>query len=348
MKLVDFIEIGSEAGPGRIELFLGSLTQIPREHYVDVLVVSAFPNDYLPTPNSLIGNLHRRGLDIEQLAADPEADLRANFSCWISREITHEIAGLSFRRVLCFEPLVRGSPPELVGDIFRALAPFTYSEPAIRSLAMPIVAAGDQRHSITTMLSALLTAATSWIAIGFPVRTIKIVVRDHEALTEATPVFRKFKSSTTSQGTAHSQATQPSVTPSTGYDVFVSYSRRDEEAARCLSKKLKDLGYRVFIDQSEIDVGAAWQQRIFEALESCAVTAALYSPDFLSSKVCLEEFNIAWARRRETGRNMIFPLLIRDTALPTYMRMLNYVDCRISDRGKIESAASKLASTLNS
>src|SRR5262249_26030083 len=97
----------------------------------------------------------------------------------------------------------------------------------------------------------------------------------------------------------------------------------------------------------EIDIGASWQQRIFNALDNCTATAAFYSPDFLSSKVCQEEFNISWARRRETGKDIIYPLLIRDAALPTYMRMLNYIDCRTSNRDKIETAASDLAAKLH-
>ena len=348
MRLIDLIEVNSEAGPRRIELFLGDLTNIPEEHSVDVLVVSAFPHDYLPTQHSLIGGLFRRGLSVGHLADDPEADLRKNFSCWISREITPRISGLSFRRIVCFEPLVRGNPPELVSDIFRALAPFAYGEPGIRSLAMPIVAAGDQGHSISTMLPPLLTAATSWLAIGFPVHTIKLVVRDQGSLTEATPIFKKFKPSPTRRNAQAATVDKLSGAPPALYDVFVSYSRKDEEAARCFSDRLKSVGCRVFIDHSEINIGAAWQQQIFDALDNCTVTAALYSPDFVGSKVCLEEFNISWARRRETGKNIIYPLLIRDAELPTYMRMLNYVDCRISDRSKIESAASALVSALPS
>jgi hypothetical protein len=102
----------------------------------------------------------------------------------------------------------------------------------------------------------------------------------------------------------------------------------------------------VFFDTREINIGDAWQQKLFDALECCAVTVALYSPGFVDSKVCKDEFNISWARQRETGRNLIFPLLVRDAALPTYMRMLNYADCRINDKKKIEAAGSVVASNL--
>jgi TIR domain len=353
MNLIETLEVTSSSTIGRIELLVGDLTDIPDDHRVDVLVISAFPGDYSPTQASLIGALTTKGLNVDRLSRNPEADLRRNFSCWISQEISPSISGLSFRRLLCFEPAVRGSPPELVGDIFRALAPFVYAEPAIRSMAMPILAAGDQGYSISTMLPPLLDAAKHWLTIGFPIHTIKLVVRSESALPEVLPILRKYRASevpavprsapsrTSNQTNSH----QPGGNLAQ-YEVFISYSRVDEDAASHLATHLGQLGLRVFLDRSEIDIGASWQQKIFDALEGCSITVVLYSPDYVQSKVCKEEFNISWARRRETGRDLIFPLLISDAELPTYMRMLNYVDCRVKDKAKIASAATVLASTL--
>ena len=50
-------------------LHVGDLTHIQPDEAVDVLVVSAFPDDYVPTAGSLVGALHQAGLSEEQLAS---------------------------------------------------------------------------------------------------------------------------------------------------------------------------------------------------------------------------------------------------------------------------------------
>ena len=122
-----------------IELWSGDLTD-PQAPGADLLVVSAFPNDYLPVPGTVIGALEDSGLSLASLAADKEEDLRENFSCWLSRPLD---VSLPYKRILCFEPRVRGRPADLVGDIFRSIAPFAHAFP-LASVAMPLVAAGDQ------------------------------------------------------------------------------------------------------------------------------------------------------------------------------------------------------------
>ncbi|CAN5330626.1 hypothetical protein BH10PSE6_BH10PSE6_46360 [soil metagenome] len=383
MELLHRLEI-----PGtnkKIDLLRGDLAAIPADHAVDVLVLSAFPNDYIPTPNSLIGALWRKGLSIEALAEDHEEDLRQTYSCWLSKPIGPEHADLHFSRVLCYEPLNRGRASELVGDVFRALAPFTLGPPHIKSVAMPILASGDQEQPASEMLGAIMIAGFNWLIRGFPVETIKIVARPDARLDDLTarflveaaqlagPLLQQTRDAVVKglgdrRGPAvdwlrnklpgvagltkeMSPAAVPPVaappSPAPLYDVFISYSRKDEEAAKHLHKCLTEPPHalKVFIDKQAIDIGAAWQQEIFDALENCRSTAVLYSPDFLQSKVCKEEFNIAWMRRRETDAP-VFPLLVREVALPTYMRLVNYVDCCTSDTAKIADAATTVAVNL--
>ena len=341
MNLLDSIEVRGTQRK-RIELYQGDLTLLSATEAFDLLVISAFPNDYIPTPSSLIGALDRKGLSVESLAGTKEIDLRANFSCWLSKEFTPSNPGLRFRRILCFEPLVRGRPPELVGDIFRALTPILAERADIKTIVLPIVAAGNQGYPVGEMLRPLLEAAVHWLETGLPLDCIKIVTRLDVQAQEARRVFSTYK-------TEYVSSIPVSRTQGFDYDIFISYSRTNahesEEMERALRYSRPDV--RIFVDRKEIDVGSAWQPEIFECLDRCRKVVTLLSPDYLHSKVCKEEFNIAWIRGRETDEDVIFPVYLYTAALPTYMKYRNYFDCREGDTTKIAEASKRLLADLS-
>ena len=94
-----------------------------------------------------------------------------------------------------------------------------------------------------------------------------------------------------------------------------------------------------------MDPGVSWQAKIFAALDSCRKVLTFYSPDYLDSKMCQEEYNIARLRDREEG-NVLFPVYLYSTDLPPSWRTVNYEDCREADSGKLQSAATKLTVAL--
>ena len=342
MKLLDSISIRGKKGK-RIELYQGDLTSLHPNEAVDLLVVSAFPNDYIPTPTSLIGALYKKGLSVGSLAAKfKERDLRKNFSCWLSNEFIQPDPGIQFRRILCFEPSVRGEPPELVGDIFRSLTPILAETLDISSIAMPLVAAGDQGYPISSMLIPLLDAAIHWMETGLPLDCIKIVAHSEQAARQAKKVFSERKS-------VYQHATPPSQAQ-VEYDVFISYARENNAEMEILEKQLTTSRpyIRIFIDRKDINIGSPWQPQIFESLDKCRKVVVLFSPDYLNSKVCKEEFNIAWVRSREIDQDMIFPIYLYSADLPTYMKYRNYLDCREGNKAKLLKASDRLLTALDS
>lgn len=339
MKLLDSIRSHGRRG-GCVELYQGDLTDVSAEEAFDLLVVSAFPNDYTPTRGSLISALERQGLSVARLALNKELDLRAAFACWLSTEFPpHD--RLRFRRLLCFEPLVRGRPPEVVGDIFRALAPILAHHTDVRTIALPLVAAGDQGYAVTEILSPLLDAALHWLEQGLPLDRMKIVAYTKDRADEAASTFERHKAK-------YQQAGMPRVNARADFDVFISYSRANVSESRVMEHALRTRkpDIRIFLDRNELDIGSAWQPAIFESLDRCRKVVAMLSPDYLASKVCKEEFNIAWTRGREIDQDIIFPVYLYTAELPTYMKYRNYVDCREGSRTKLVQASQHLVRVL--
>ncbi|MBU0908551.1 MAG: toll/interleukin-1 receptor domain-containing protein [Proteobacteria bacterium] len=341
MRLLGTIKITGREEK-RIELCQGDLTSLRPEERFDLLIVSAFPDDYIPTYTSLIGALHRKGLSVADLAAAKELDLRTNFSCWLSQKFSPTHEDLRFDHILCFEPpQQRGHPPSVVGDIFRALMPILAEKKEIKTAAMPIVAAGDQGFSVAEILEPLLGAAIQWMEHGLPLNVLKIVAYSDWQAQAAERTFHDKASLYI--------ATAPRQTkPPTDFDVFLSYAHENSSETEFLEQSLRRANptIRLFFDRKSIDIGVAWQPEIFESLDRCRKVVAIFSPDYLASKVCKEEFNIAWVRSRDTDQDIIFPIYLYSANLPTYMKYRNYVDCREGDRTKLERASTRLLQAL--
>jgi len=340
MQLLETIEIrGGQRG--RIELCEGDLTDLSPSERADVLVVSAFPDDYKPTKRSLIGALRRRGLSVKKLARKKDIDLRSGYSCWLSKEFTAQDKRLAYRRILCFEPRERGKPPEVVGDIFRALTPILAVRPECKSLLLPIVAAGDRGYSIAEMLEPLLEAAIKWFEVGMPLERLSIVAHRKAHAEEARQVFLARK-------VAYEKPASIIASGGADYDVFISYAHANTRECEALEAALHEAhpGLRVFVDRHEIDIGASWQLRIFESLERSQKVVALLSPDYAASRACKEEFNIAW-NLSGTGRIRLLPLYVYTALLPAFMTHLQYLDCREGEVSRFAEASRRIVATLD-
>ena len=139
----------------------GDLTQMGPADTVDVLVVSALPGDYAPTPGSLIGALAAAGISVEQLAQNKETDYRPQMPCWISKQFQPTSPGIQFNRVLVYEP---DNPSQTAASgawaIFQALRCF-YGTGSVR-VAMPLVSTGSGGAEPAAVLNAL-----SWAAVHY-------------------------------------------------------------------------------------------------------------------------------------------------------------------------------------
>jgi hypothetical protein len=338
MRLLDEMGVDSSQGERRIGLYVGNVVEIPESEAVDLLVVSAFPDDYTPTGTSAIGALEGKGISVASLARDKATDLREFSSCWLSQEIRSP--EVHFRRILCFEPAVRGHAPEVVGDVFRSIFPIaTTSAPGLK-IAMPILASGAQGEPKAQMLECILTAATHWLSVGLPIESLKIVAEELDDEDQLRSVFAACKNqfSGVLRGPRDRQWR---------YDLFVSYCQQNKAEVDFLVEQILALRpqTRIFLDRMTLQIGAAWQQYIFESIDESRKVITVYSPAYLASKICKEEFNIAYARHRESG-DVLLPLFLSSVEMPTYMKLIHYIDVREADRDKLIDAARLIAGTL--
>jgi hypothetical protein len=341
MRLLAELVIDRNKGSRRIQLLHGDLSRIPPEHAVDVLVVSAFPNDYIPTSSSLIGALHRSGLSVRNLAYDKEVDLRGQFSCWLSKPVP---STFNFHRLLCIESGWRGTPPEITDDIFRALAPYLLTDFPNSSVAIPLVGAGDQGYDPEEMLRTILQAAVSWMKRGLALRILKIVVCNHDKAQKVLAGFHMFRRNYEQERSSP----ETSGGPLPQYDVFISYARKDLDIASFveLSLRASSQNVRVFFDKTNLRVGASWPTQIANALDHSRRVIALYSANYWTSKNCELEFMAAFTRQNDTGATVLFPMYLSEAQIPYLFLNLEYADCRTNDKAKAADACSLLVEEL--
>jgi hypothetical protein len=155
-------------------------------------------------------------------------------------------------------------------------------------------------------------------------------VHTEAAVAELRPVFLKA-----------ARAVAPVVKQKLTFDVFISYSWLDRAPVDHFAEALQAAapGLKIFLDRSVLRTGVAWQQEIYQALDRCRKVIALYSDNYLASKMCQEEYNIARLLHRESDGRVLWPIYLKSTTLPAYMRAVQYVDCREADFERLSEAA---------
>lgn len=304
MELLDKLVILGDSGQRRsFELWQGDLTDMPDEEAVDILVVSAFADNYWPVEGTLIGEMDKKGVSVQELAGQKMVDLRTTCSCWLSQPIEPKHSGINFKQILCFEPLQKGNPTELVGDIFRCLVPFVCGNPPHTSIAMPLVSSGNVGVAVEEMMDALFQAAVKWLEHGLPAERLKLVQLPGQRVWEMKGAFAILK--------RYYQASKI-LSKSPEYDVFISYSHENTDVMTFIKNELtrQAPNIRLFVDQMELEPGAAWQQKIYQSLDSARKVLALYSQPYFKSKNCQEEFNISWVIHRQKPGGLLFPIYL--------------------------------------
>jgi hypothetical protein len=89
-------------------------------------------------------------------------------------------------------------------------------------------------------------------------------------------------------------------------DIFISYSRRDQEFVTRLASDINEQIGFVWFDRSTIQPGQKWYDEIMEGIQECKAFIVVLSPDAVASKYVREEVSKAL----ELGKT-IFPVIYR-------------------------------------
>jgi WD40 repeat protein len=132
------------------------------------------------------------------------------------------------------------------------------------------------------------------------------------------------------------------ISPERRLRVFISYSRKDIEAAERLRDRLLAIGYEAYLDKHDILPGEPWQERLAKLIETADTVVFLVSHDSVTSEICDWEVNEA-----ERSSKRILPVVIRDTPaekIPGRLKRLNYIFLRGPEEE--EDGLAKLAKAL--
>src|ERR1700691_2416958 len=112
------------------------------------------------------------------------------------------------------------------------------------------------------------------------------------------------------------QVIPPVIEPS--HVVFLSYASQDAAAAQKICEALRAAGIEVFLDQSELRGGDAWDQKIRREIHDCALFVPLISAhsDARHEGYFRREWKLAVDRTADMSDRVAFlvPVVIDDTS----------------------------------
>ena len=134
-----------------------------------------------------------------------------------------------------------------------------------------------------------------------------------------------------------------------GYDAFISHASEDKpQVVKPLARALSRMGFNIWYDEFELEVGDSLRQSIDQGLASSRFGIVILSPDFFAKNWPQYELN-GLAAREIDGRKVILPIwhnVARDDVM-AYSPTLADKIALTTDNLSIRKLASALAAVLN-
>ena len=176
MSKKNIFDFESPSGLKSIEITCADIISI--EGTYDVLIVSAFQNDYKTYPKSLIGAISRLGINVKALSQNPYLDMRSTQHIWMSKDIPQE--DHKFKRIACIELSIKkginikmSHVEKRISALFGILSAANYTGVQIKEVVMPLIGTNAQDYSAERMA--------------------EIILRESYHALENIPQFQRFK-----------------------------------------------------------------------------------------------------------------------------------------------------------
>lgn len=282
----NLFKLTTEAGQTKyIEILCGTLEELRIS--ADLLICSAFKNDYLATKTSLIGCLHRSfHISVASLATNPDLNMK-DLGVWISQPIS----GASFKRIGCVEMSdYRDSLQSLFETLFFAIYKANHKGFEIETIALPLLGTGNQKMKNENIFQPLWTECVS--ALNYIPKLKKIIFFERNS--------EKYDFMCKIMMTSLEKVSQKMA--------FISYSHKDQAIADSIAAHLEQHGVKAWIDHKKIR-NPYYAEEIVKAIQSSAAFIILVSTHSQrSADVTRELHNAAFCE--DKGRLLLYPVLL--------------------------------------
>lgn len=262
-----------------IQILCGDICQATEEY--DLVVCSAFKNNYWPTPRTLIGALWEEcGISVADLAKSPVLDLKS-MGCWLSGEIPAK-----FHRVACVEILdlserrtSLAQSANLLAGVFSSLR-FILEQAqfrgiTIRSVISPVLGAGSQGIELGYIAGPLIRQCMQALQTIDSLECFTFCERRMEKAEELAAGLKK--------------AVDSDLRP----DVFISYSSRQSELACQMRESFLKKDLHCWMAPESIPAGSSYLSEIPLALSKTPLVVLLLTPDAENSRWVQKEIGTA-------------------------------------------------------
>ena len=276
----------------------------------DIVAISAFKNDYIPTYGSLIGALQReKGISVLELSKNPEIDLRA-MNCWLSKPV----ACSNLNRIACVELL--GYEQVLSGkSISETIIKSTFTtfrfilEQAsnhgikVKRIALPLLGAGQQRIDAKYIVVPLVTQCFHALETIDELREIVFYEINLERLIPFVEDFKRIVEAKISSNNT----------------VFLSYSSKQSFLAHEIHDCIENHGYSCWIAPESIPMGSNYLTEIPVALSKAQLVLLLLTHDAIMSQWVKREISSAIGAGKIVLPYQIEPVVLN----PEFVFMMN-------------------------